>query len=319
MKMGIATRSTVDSNSTEAAWEATSAKPPAVSLDCHRFRINTAVSLPLARHLEVAPMKNLRPSVCIDAVLGEQSLNDAVEKVHQAGIRAFEFWCWWEKDLDEVQRVRDAFEMQLSAFCTRFISLVDPKCRDDYLAGLEASIKVAQKLDCQTLISQVGDTRPGVPRPAQHQSLVDGLREAAPMLEEAGITLVIEPLNELVDHAGYYLVRSDEAFEVIDEVGSPNIRVVYDIYHQQISEGQLIANLTSHIDKIAHFHAAGNPGRHELTIGELHYPSIFESIERTGFQGFVGLEYWPLHDPLSGLKEVSHWFSDIPVSAKDVG
>ena len=128
------------------------------------------------------------------------------------------------------------------------------------------------------------------------------------MLEDAGVTLVIEPLNELVNHAGYYLIRSDEAFQIIDEVGSPRVKVVFDIYHQQISEGHVINNITKNIDKIAHFHAAGNPGRHELTIGELHYPSIFQVIQNTDYTGYVGLEYWPINDPLAGLKEVAGWF-----------
>jgi hydroxypyruvate isomerase len=128
------------------------------------------------------------------------------------------------------------------------------------------------------------------------------------MLEDTGITLVIEPLNELVDHVGYYLVRSKEAFEIIDEVDSLRVKVVYDIYHQQISEGQLIANIAANIGKIAHFHAAGNPGRHELNIGELHYPSILAAIGETDYDGYVGLEYWPVNDPLAGLREVAGWF-----------
>ena len=130
------------------------------------------------------------------------------------------------------------------------------------------------------------------------------------MLEASGITLVIEPLNELIDHLGYYLVRSEEAFQIIDQVGSPNVKVVFDIYHQQISEGQLIANITSNIDKISHFHAAGNPGRHELTRGELHYPSIFDAISATGYRGFVGLEYWPVGDASAGLREIATWFGN---------
>ena len=71
----------------------------------------------------------------------------------------------------------------------------------------------------------------------------------------------------------------------------------------------MIANITANIDKIAHFHAAGNPGRNELTRGELHYPQIFEAIQQTNYDGYVGLEYWPLDDPLSGLKEVAGWFN----------
>lgn len=251
----------------------------------------------------------LRPSVCIDAVLGELPIDEATKIVKQSSIDAFEFWGWWDKDLDQVLAARDANGLSISACCTKFISLVDPATRDDYLAGLEASIAVATKLNCATLISQVGDFRLGVDRAAQHRCLVDGLKQAAPLLESAGITLVIEPLNEVVDHAGYYLIRSDEAFAIVDEVASPRVKVVFDIYHQQISEGHLIHNITTNIAKIGHFHAAGNPGRHELTMGELHYPSIFEAITKTSYDGYVGLEYWPVEDPAKGLAEVAGWFS----------
>ena len=253
--------------------------------------------------------QGLKPSVCIDAVLGKHSIDEALSTVKQAGIPAFEFWCWWEKNLDEVRESKAKHELQLAACCTKFISLVDPCTRDAYLKGLEESIAAAQSLDCPTLISQVGDALPGVDRDAQHECLVEGLKQATRLLEGSGITLVIEPLNELVDHAGYYLIRSDEAFQIIEEVKHPAIKVVYDIYHQQISEGHLIHNLTQNIQHIAHFHAAGNPGRHELTRGEIHYPSIFEAIQDTNYQGYVGLEYWPVEDPLKGLECVAAWFS----------
>ncbi|MFO7902436.1 MAG: hydroxypyruvate isomerase family protein [Planctomycetota bacterium] len=250
----------------------------------------------------------LIPSVCIDAVLGHMTCDDALRIVANAGISAFEFWGWWEKDLARLMAARDRHGLNIAACCTKFISLVDPNRRDDYLRGLSESIAVAQKLDCPTLISQVGDFQAGVPRSEQHDSLVEGLKAAAPMLEQADITLVIEPLNELVDHAGYYLVRSDEAFAIIDEVGSPCVKVLFDIYHQQVSEGHLIHTITSNIERIGHFHAAGNPGRHELTVGELDYPSIFAEIQATNYTGYVGLEYWPSQAPEAGLNEVAGWF-----------
>ena len=139
-------------------------------------------------------------------------------------------------------------------------------------------------------------------------SLVEGLREVAPLLEQSGITLVIEPLNERVNHPGYYLVRSDEAFQIIDEVNSNNIKVVFDIYHQQISEGDLIENIRKNIKKIGHFHAAGNPGRHELQKGEIAYAYVFDQIQAMGFTGYVGLEYWPTQsDCVPALREVAGW------------
>jgi hydroxypyruvate isomerase len=252
-------------------------------------------------------MGRLEPSVCIDAVFGGQTPTNALESVSRSGISAFEFWGWWDKDLDAIESARDKFGLRIAACCTRFISLVDPQLRADYLRGLSESITIATRLGCPTLISQVGDFRPGVPRAEQHASLFQGLREAAPLLEAAGVTLTIEPLNELIDHPGYYLVRSDEAFQIVREVASPRIKVVYDIYHQQISEGHVIRTITDHIDLIGHFHAAGNPGRHELTRGELHYPSIFRAIRETSYEGYVGLEYWPVDDPVTGLQQVASW------------
>lgn len=253
-------------------------------------------------------LSQLKPSVCVDAVFENRPISEAIESVVASGISAFEFWCWWEKDFDEVQRLRDAHKLSISAFCTHFISLVDPDLRTAYLNGLEASISAAQQLNCKTLISQVGDHRVGIPRAEQRQSLIDGLKQAAEMLEPTDVTLVIEPLNEMVDHAGYYLVRSDEAFEIVEAVGSSHVQVLFDIYHQQISEGHLIHNITQQIHKIGHFHAAGNPGRHELTEGEIHYPRIFDAIQKTGFDGFVALEYWPLYDPMIGLKQTAKCF-----------
>jgi hydroxypyruvate isomerase len=252
--------------------------------------------------------QGLKPSVCIDAVLGKSSIDEALSIVSAAGIPAFEFWGWWDKDLETIHAAKERHNLEISACCTKFISLVDPNTRNDYLKGLEESIAIAKDLGCPTLISQVGDAIPGVDRQTQHHCLVEGLREATALLKDSEVTLVIEPLNELVDHAGYYLIRSDEAFEIIDEVNNDTIKVVFDIYHQQISEGHLIHNLSSSIDRIAHFHAAGNPGRHELTRGEIHYPSIFEAIQKTDYNGYVGLEYWPVDDAISGLKEVAAWF-----------
>ncbi|GIW98993.1 MAG: hydroxypyruvate isomerase [Pirellulaceae bacterium] len=249
----------------------------------------------------------LRLSVCIDAVLAKLPLPDACALVASAGIPAIEFWKWWERDLDEVHRMCAAHDLQVAATCTKFVSLVDPSVRKDYLQGLRESLVAARQLGCHVLISQVGDAIPGVDRAVQRQSLVEGLREAAKILEGSDVRLAIEPLNVLVDHPGYFLVASDEAFDMVREVDSPHIAVTYDIYHQQISEGHLIHRIEQNIDCIAHFHAAGNPGRHELTRGEINYPEVFRAIAGKNYNGFVGLEYWPVDEPLQGLQDVVQW------------
>lgn len=116
--------------------------------------------------------------------------------------------------------------------------------------------------------------------------------------------LLVEPLNTRIDHVGYYLDSSEEAFTIIDEVGSAYVKVLFDIYHQQIMEGDIIRRITGNIQKIGHFHVAGSMGRHELNDGELNYDAIFRAIVDKGFNGYIGLEYFPLEKPEKGLKDI---------------
>ncbi|MRH41088.1 TIM barrel protein [Aquibacillus halophilus] len=243
-------------------------------------------------------------SVCIDALYMNKNFDQSVKDTKNAGFDTIEFWSWWDKDIELVEKTIEESGVQVSTFCTKFISLVDSNQRENYIDGLKQSIEVAKKLNCNRLISQVGQELTDVSRQEQKQSLVDGLKACVPILEKENITLLIEPLNTYVDHQGYYLSKSEEAFEIIKKIGSNHVKVLYDIYHQQITEGNIISTIENNIDLIGHFHAAGNPGRHELDSGELNYNRIFEAIDLTGYTGFVGLEYFPKADPTIGLKKL---------------
>lgn len=250
----------------------------------------------------------LSASVCIDAVFSSLSFNDACYAVSKANIKSIEFWSWWDKDLSALENAVNRYDLNISCCCTKFISLVNSKQREAYLQGLRESIAVAKKLNINILISQVGDFIEGTSYEHQKQSIIDGLIIAKPLLEAAGVTLVVEPLNDLIDHKGYFLVTSKEAFDVVKRVDSPNIKVLFDIYHQQISEGNIINNIRENIQYIGHFHAAGNPGRNELQSGEINYPQIIEAIKKLNYDGHIGLEYWPSSEnSLEPLKEVSRW------------
>jgi hydroxypyruvate isomerase len=246
----------------------------------------------------------MKLSVCVSAVYSGKDIVEGMRLAKEAGYDIVEFWTWWDKDLSCIKKAKEELNMTISTFCTKFVSLTDSTKRGEYIKGLEESIAAAKELSCSKLISQVGNDIEGVSRDVQHKSIVDGLKQCAPILEREGITLLVEPLNLTVDHKGYYLYSSDEAFEIIDEVGSPNVKILFDIYHQQIMEGHLISRINRNIDKIGHFHAAGNPGRHELTIGEINYPEIIKAIDATGFDGCTGLEYFPIGDPSESLKEL---------------
>lgn len=241
----------------------------------------------------------MKLSICTESVFQGLDIVEAMGKVKDAGYDTFEFWNWWSKDVDAIAREKKRLGLNLALFCTRFTSLVDPAEHDSYLEGLRDSIAVAKKLDCGLLVTQSGaDT--GVPREEQRAHMIDCLKQAAPILEQAGITLLLEPLNRR-DHTDIYLVRSDETIQVLEAVGSPRIRCLFDIYHQQISEGDVLTSIERYLPHIAHFHCAGNPGRHELYDGELDYFNIIAAIREMGYEGCLGLEYFPRESVEKGL------------------
>jgi hydroxypyruvate isomerase len=243
----------------------------------------------------------MKYSVCIDAVYGKKPFAQTVSELSRLGFDRFEFWTWWDKDLDALSAESRKAGLSVSAMCTKFLSLVDPASHPAYLDGLAESIRAAKRIGCSKLITQVGNDT-GVSRAEQADSLVAGLTAAIPLLEKESMTLLVEPLNVRVDHGGYFLSSSDEAFEILGRVDSESVKLLFDIYHQQITEGDIIRRINANIDRIGHFHAAGCPGRRELDDGELNYVSIFAAIEALGFKGDVGLEYFPAKDPGEGLK-----------------
>lgn len=250
-------------------------------------------------------------SVCASAVFSGMNLIDALEKIRESGAKVYEIWGWWDQDVDALAKAQRENGLRLAAMCTKGFVLNDPARRQEYLDGLRQSVEAAKKLGCSTLISQVGQAIEGVSREEQHASIVEGLRACAPVLEEAGMTLVIEPLNVLVNHIGYYLAESKEAFEIVREVGSANVKVLYDVYHQQITEGNLIATITENIADIGHIHIAGVPGRHEvLGANEINYAAVLGALKDAGYAGAIGLEYFPLKDAVEGIREVMR---EIPV------
>ena len=240
-------------------------------------------------------------SVCTDIVFSGVSTSDAIKAVKSCGIHAVEFWSWWDKDIDAIDRARREAGVEIAAFCTKSNGLTDASRHDEYKAALAETIVVAKKLGCKRIISQVGNDT-GRPASEQTQNIIEGLRHCAPLLEDASVTLVIEPLNTRVDHTGYFLWSSDEGAAIVDAVDSPCVKLLFDLYHQQIMEGDIIRRSVSMLDRIGHFHAAGTPGRHELAIGEINYEAVFDALHENGYNGYVGFEYMPLNRVEDGLE-----------------
>lgn len=244
----------------------------------------------------------MRICIPVPCFFGKMDFCEAIAKIAQLGFDAAETYNWKSLDLDAVRNACEQSGVELLSMCTTEFNMTNPAKREDWLNGLKESCAAAKRVGASKLITQVGaDT--GEERARQHDSIVAALKQAKPILEDSGVTIMIEPLNIYVNHPGYYLWSSREAFEIIHEVDHPLVKVVYDIYHQQVMEGNIIPSVTQNLDCIAHLHSAGHPGRHELQFGENDYKVIFAAVDKAGYTGACGLEYGPTMDSVESLKE----------------
>ncbi len=177
--------------------------------------------------------------------------------------------------------------------CEPGFALTGATTVDEHVAGVHRAAAVGRELDCATMIVTTGNVVPGEPSEATRRRVLRKLVAMAAAASEENVTLVLEPLNPFIDHPGYWLTEMAQAADLVDEVGSPHLRILYDIYHQQVTEGKIIVNLQRYAPLIGHIHVAATPGRTNLVGGDLDYRAIFKAIDATGYTGYVGLELRP--------------------------
>ena len=259
----------------------------------------------------------LQFSPCIEMMFREVDFYDRFAAAKASGVDCCEFWGWSKKDLGRLKEESQKHNVRITSisvdttnpevaevFGKKRLLYRDADAHEAFRAALKETIKVAHDLNVPSVIVTTGNERNDIPHVEQHANVVLALKLAAPLLEDAGIQLVVEPLNVLANHMGYMLPSSYEAFGIVEEVGSSAIRVLYDIYHQQITEGNLIPTIRKNIGLIGHFHVADVPGRHEPGTGEINYRNVFRAIDELGYQKAVGLEYSPTKDSAATVREV---------------
>ncbi|NMG02363.1 hydroxypyruvate isomerase [Azoarcus taiwanensis] len=175
---------------------------------------------------------------------------------------------------------------------------------DEFRNGVARGIEYAQALGCGQLNCLAGIRPTHVSEAQAHATFVSNLRFAAAELERADLRLLIEPINTF-DMPGFFLNRSNQAEEIVDEVNAPNLYIQYDIYHAQRMEGELANTIARLLPRIAHMQMADTPGRHEPGTGEINYDFLFDFIDRLGYQGWIGCEYRPAATTTGGLG----WFT----------
>lgn len=171
---------------------------------------------------------------------------------------------------------------------------------DQFRAGVARAIEYAQVLGVPQLNCLAGKAPAGVSAEVLRQTFIANLRHAAAELKQAGLKLLIEPINTF-DIPGFYLSRTDQALAILDEVGADNAFVQYDIYHAQRMEGELAATVEKHLARIGHIQLADNPGRNEPGTGEINYGFLFAHLDCIGYDGWIGCEYKPAATTEAGL------------------
>jgi hydroxypyruvate isomerase len=257
-----------------------------------------------------APAKTgIKPTLMLEMLKG--SIDEEFELAAHAGFQSVEsltqYAAWSDADVARVRSLCRSLHLGVDTVLAqqdwkkRPVSIVDPAHRETFLGDIKNAIVYAKKLDIQNVSVTSGLSAAGKTYEQQWASLTEGIKRAADLIAEAKLTLLVEALNSLVDHPGCFLTSNVEALKLIKELNLPHVRLLFDIYHEQISRGNIIRTLTEAAPYVKVFHVADNPGRNDPGTGEIDYPNVYQAIRKTGYTGYIGMEYHPVADPLASF------------------
>lgn len=232
-------------------------------------------------------------------MFAEMDFYKRFEYAKKCGANAVEFWKWSNKDIVKVKEELVKNELSFSVFN---IDCKDEKIsydlsrgilnagrKEEFILALKESIPVYKELNANGMIVLIGETL-DIPYEEQIDNIVKCLKAAVPIIEKENITLLLEPLND-IDRKNYFLPRSKEVFEIIRKVNSSNIKILLDLYHEQLMAGNLMNTIKEKILHIGHIHVADVPGRHEPGTGEINYKGILECLKELNYENYVGFEF----------------------------
>lgn len=180
----------------------------------------------------------------------------------------------------------------------------DKKARETILKAMRSAVDVAERVQAKRMVVVPGLLDPKLPMDYQTANCVELLRQCCDIVEPRGLVMVLEPLNRLTNHPGVFLFNAPQAYSICRAVNRPSCKILFDIYHQQISEGNLLPNIDRCWDEIAYFQSADNPGRNEPGTGEINYRNIFAHLYAKGYRGAVGMEHSNAQDGAAGERAV---------------
>ena len=245
----------------------------------------------------------IKYSVCIDMMFAELPFYKRIQAVSDSGFKAVEIWKWSTRDIEMIKRETEKNSVEIA------LINIDSKdgevsevlwsggilsCSDEeaVIDAVKQTMEVCDYLEIKKTIVLPGNKNSGVPYKEQKEKLIAVLRKAAIIAEKAGITIVLEPLNTY-NRPEVFLSCAKEGFDIVREVDNDSIKLLYDVYHQQQMEGNIIRTISENIDLIGHIQIADVPGRHQPGTGEINFKNVLKAIGETSYEGYVGLEYIP--------------------------
>lgn len=229
-----------------------------------------------------------------------------------AGFRAVEFLFPYEFDRNTLAGLLDKHRLHLTlhnlpagdwAKGERGVAC-HPDRVEEFRSGVDRAIDYATALKCPKVNCLAGIRPRGASPEAARETLIENLRYAAPRLARAGVGLLLEPVNSK-DIPGFFIDRTQPALDIIAEVGSPNLKLQFDVYHAQVMEGDVTRTIERELPRIGHIQVADNPGRNEPGTGEINFPFLFRRIDELGYDGWIGCEYKPRATAAAGVG----WFT----------
>ena len=242
---------------------------------------------------------------------GPSNFAQRLAKIAEAGYRNVElvgeYAHWSQEEFATANAARKRLGIRFDATAGLPHGIADPSSRDAFLADLRQALVPMETLSCPAMIVLSGNTVPSLSREAQHQSCIESLKRAAALVEGRQIGgQPVRLLLECIDpeeNPHYFLPSATEAIEIVRAVNHPQVQFLYDLFHEQIAEGNLIEKLEKHIDLIGLIHVADVPGRHQPGTGEINYANIFRKLRELNYRQTVAMEFLPIGDEVAALRQ----------------
>lgn len=241
------------------------------------------------------------------------SFEEKMETAAKAGLQSVEFvgehYDWDDAGIARCKKLARSFRLGIDTLSSvpfwgrDKLNMMDPAQHERYLKEVEKNLIAAQKLEIPMALLMSGNTLPDKSFEQQFQGMVDCAKRCGDLAAKYNITLIVEPLNTRVNHKGYFLSNCVDGLKLMQQANHPHIRLLFDLYHEQVERGDVIRTAQAAMPFVKVFHVADNPGRNAPGTGEMNYSNIYKAIAAAGYDSYITMEYLPKGEPIESLKK----------------